>query len=198
MLVYWEAVGSHRFKFNAIISFCETYFYKTNTKSMRYKNLRTKHIEKLLKLTIFILLLMMLCYGLAFGLPIYKSIFENNRVTPIGVNLPFLVKESRTEFTINIILQVTMASYSLSGSFVIEVASCTINHAIMLVPELIRFNLVEFQDTFNANGITAKSMAQLRNTFVQLQDYDRFENFFEVLNYFLPFSIFYFAFFSFF
>lgn len=172
MLIYWEAVGPHRFKFNAIISFCETYFYKTNTESMRYKNLRDKHIEKLLRLTIFILLLMILCYCLAFGLPIYKSIFENNRVTPIGVNLPFFEKDSRTEFMINVPLQVTMACYSLSGSFIIEVASCTINHAIMLVPDLIRFNLLEFHDEFIANGITAKSMAQLRNTYIQLQDYN--------------------------
>lgn len=68
-----------------------------------------------------------------------------------------------------------MAFYSLSGSLATEVEACTIIHAVMLVPDLIRFNLVQFQKELSASGCGWKSFAHLRNTFVQLQDYDRFE-----------------------
>lgn len=170
--MYWESVGPHRFKFNAVIHFCGGYFYKSDTKSGQYKYLRVKHIGQLLKTVIFILVLMFLSYGTAFVTPIYMCVFKHSRVTPLAINLPILEKESDLEFTLNMSLQMIMAFYSLSGSFATEVASCTIIHAIMLVPYLIRFNLREFQNEFIAKGSGLKSFVLLRNTFIQLQDYN--------------------------
>lgn len=176
-IVYCELIGSNRFKVNAIINFCGKYFYKTETTSMRYKHLRTEYIRKLLIHVFFVLLLMMLSYLMVFAFPIYESIFEHIRVTPVGVNLPFLEKNSNTEFTINLTVQIIMACYSAIAGFSMEIASCTINHVIVLVPKLIRLNLLEFQDEFEKNGMNVKSRAQLRNAYIQLQDYDRFERF---------------------
>lgn len=172
--MYWEGFGPHRFKFNAIIHFCGTYFYKTDTESTRYKHLRVNHIKQLLKTVIFILLMMFIGYGIAFVAPIYKCLYERSRITPLAINLPILEKESDLEFTLNMLLQLIMAFYSLSGGFATEVASCTIVHSIMLVPDLIGFNLLELQNEFSTNGCDLKVSAQLRNTFVQLQDYNRF------------------------
>lgn len=173
--MYWELVGPHRFKFNAIINFCGTHFYKSDTTSERYKNLRAKHIRKLIKLVVCIFLLIWMSYSLYIAFPMYESVFKHKRVTPIGVNLPFLEKDSNTEFMINSNLQTVLGFYSSVGGLVNEVSSCTINHAIMLVPEMIRFNLLNFQDEFNENGMNVKSRALLRNAFIQLQDYNRFE-----------------------
>lgn len=175
MILFWQAVGPQRFKFNSIILFCGTHFYKTDTESMQYKLLRTKHIEKLLKIVIFALFLMLFCYGIAFATPIFEGIFQHSRVTPLALNLPFLEKDSLTEYLINMMIQLTMAFYSLCKSIAFEVGSCTVNNAIMIVPELIRFNLLEFQDELNTNGITPKLLAQLRNTLIQLQDFNRFD-----------------------
>lgn len=173
--MYWESFGPHRFKFNAVIHFCGRNFYKSNTKSRQYKHLRVKHIGQLMKTVIFILVLMFLSYGIAFVTPIYMCLFKHRRVTPLAINLPMLENESDLEFTLNMSLQMVISFYSLSGSFPTEVASCTIIHAIMLVPDLIRFNLVKFQNELVINGIKWKSVVHLRNTFIQLQDYNWFE-----------------------
>lgn len=193
MFVYWEAVGPHRFKFNAIAKFCGNYFYKTENETLNYERLRVKHVEKLLKIVIVVLFLMLVAYGIVFLVPIYESYHQHSySITPLAINLPFFEKDSHHEFVVNMMLQLTMASYSLCGNFVIEVASCTINNAIILVPDLIQFNLMEIQDEWEANGITSKSMAQLRNTIVQLQDYHRFDThliFFSFFQVFLFFGI---------
>lgn len=178
MLIYWEAIGPHRFKYNAISTFCGTYFYKSATDSMRYKSLRTKHIEKLLQIVFVILSLMIIAYGIAFIIPIYESILEHNRMTPLAINLPFFEKDSYKEYVTNMCIQLTMAAYSLFGTIAVEIGTCTINNAITLVPDLIRFNLLELQDEWHTNGVTTKLMAQLRNTLVQLQDYHRCGSFF--------------------
>lgn len=171
--MYWESIGSRRFKYHAIINFCGKYFYKTNTKSLRYRILRAKYIEKLLKIVICVMVLMLLGYGILLVGPIYESIYHNIRTTPLATNLPFFEKNSDQEFSINIILQVILIFYSTCGNLTIQMAACMVNHAIMIVPELIRFNLLEFQHELNAKGMYAKSISQLRNTFIQLQDYNR-------------------------
>lgn len=178
MLVYFQAIGPNRFKFHALISFCGKHFYKTSADSVRYKHLRRQHIDELPKLIFLILSLMTFAYSIVSGIPLYENLHGNIHVTPLGINLPFFEKDSPKEYSINIILQVIMCFYSLIGSFMIDVAACCINHAILLVPDLIRFNLLEFQDELKANGITAKARAQLRNTLVQLQDYNQFSIFF--------------------
>lgn len=180
MLVYFQAIGPSRFKFHALISFCGKYFYKTSAKSARYRYLRRQHIDKLPKLILLITSLMTFAYGIVSGIPLYENLHGNIHVTPLAINLPFFEKDSPKEYSINIILQVTMCSYSLIGSFMIDVAACCINHAILLVPDLIRFNLLEFQDELNENGITVKVRAQLRNTFVQLHDYNQFSIFLNI------------------
>lgn len=172
--MYYEAIGPRRYKFNAIIHFCGLYFYQSDTNSQRYKLLRVKHIGKLLKITTFILLMMFIGYGIAFIAPLYQCLYKHKRITPLAINLPLLEKDSDLEYTLNMTLQMTMAFYSLCGSFATEVASCTIIHAVMLVPDLIRFNLMEFQKELGASGCGWKSFAHLRNTFIQLQDYERF------------------------
>lgn len=174
MLIYWEAIGPHRFKYHAISTFCGNYFYKSDTESMRYKHLRAKHIEKLLQIVFVILSLMILAYGIAFIIPIEESFRLHNHMTPLAINLPFFEKDSFKEYITNMILQLTMAAYSLFGTIAVEIGTCTINSAIILVPDIIRFNLLEFKDEWKAKGITSNSIAQLRNTFVQLQDYNKY------------------------
>lgn len=173
MLVYFQAIGPNRFKFHALISFCGKYFYKTANQTMRYQDLRHQHIDKLPKLIFSIMSLMTLAYCIVSGIPLYENFHRNIYVTPLAINLPFFEKDSPIEYSINIVLQVTMCLYSLCGSFMIDVAACCINHAIIVVPDLIRLNLLEFQDELNENGNTAKARAQLRNTLIQLNDYNR-------------------------
>lgn len=120
MFVYWEAVGPHRFKLNAIAKFCGNHFYDHENKTLRHQNLRVKHIVKLLKIVTFIMGAMLLAYGIVFLAPMYESFHTHNRkITPLAINLPFFEKDSHDEFVVNMFLQLTMAAYSLCGKFLI-------------------------------------------------------------------------------
>lgn len=171
--MYYESIGPRRFKYHAIINFCGTYFYKTDTKSLRYKNLRAERIDELLRIVISVLVLLLIGYGILLVGPLYERIYHNIRTTPFATNLPFFEKNSNQEFIVNMILQLTLIFISTCGNLTIQMAACMVNHAIMIVPDLIRFNLLEFQDELNAKGMNAKSVAQLRNSFIQQQDYTR-------------------------
>lgn len=179
MLIYWEAVGPHRFKFNTIIKFCGNHFYDHANTTLQHQNLRADHIEKLLKIASVVMGALLLGYVIIFVIPIYESYRTHNRaITPLAINLPFFEKDGRNEFIVNMSIQLTISFYSLCGNSMIELASSAINNAILLVPDLIRFNLMEFEEELQTNGITVRSWAQLRNSFVQLQDYHRLDNFY--------------------
>lgn len=176
--MYWAAVGPKRFKFNSITHFCGNYFYKTNTDSMRYKQLRAEHIINLLKITLVMFSLMMIAYAIFFMIPIYLSYRQHIHVTPFATNLPFFEKDSVTEYIVNMIVQLVLCFVAMCGSYSIVIASCAIIHAIIIVPDLFRFNLLEFQDEWEVNGVTSTLMAQLRNSWIQLQDYQRYDTYF--------------------
>lgn len=171
--MYYEAVGPHRFKFHMLGGFCGYYFYRTETQSAQYKILRVRHIDKFLLNILIVLPLVGIGHVIIFTAPIYAIIFQHIRVTPLALHLPFFKKDSDTEYTVNIILQIIMAFYAITGALAIEIASCMLNHAITVTPKLINYNLGEFRDEFNANGINLKSIALLRNCFIQIQDFNR-------------------------
>lgn len=171
--MYFESIGSRRFKYHAIINFCGTYFYQTDTESSRYKSLRAKHIDKLLEIVICVLVLLLLGYGILLVGPIIESIYHHTRTTPLATNLPFFEKNSAHEFIVNMVVQFTLIFISTCGNLAIQMAACMVNHAIMVVPDLIQFNLLEFQDELIANGMNVKSRSRLVNTFIQQQDYNR-------------------------
>lgn len=175
MIIYWKAVGPERFKFSAIENFCGDYFYKCDTESTDYNALRTRHIDELLKHMLIVLPLMIISHVIVIVAPIHELLFQHIRTTPIGLHLPILEKDSDLEFTLNMILQMIMTFYALFGSVAIEIASCMINNTIKLVPHLIRFNLREFRGELKTNGMGITAIARLRNIFVQIQDYNRFD-----------------------
>lgn len=181
--MYWKSIGPHRFKLRRLTSFCGTYFYNadtdtdsdTDTKSTQYKILRAKNIDKMLRSMLINLPLMFLSHAIVAVAPAYEFFFQHIRATPLAIHLPFLKKDSNLEFILNMNLQLIMAAYATVGSLAVEAATCMINHTITIVPDLIAFNLHEFNDTWTANGLCVESLTRLRNAFVQMQDYDRFD-----------------------
>lgn len=172
--MYWQGIGPQRFKFHSIIHFCGDYFYKTHIESIVYKDLHAQHIKKLINFTLVMLFLMLMAYAIFFIIPIYLSYYQHVHVTPVATNLPFFEKDSLTEYIVNMIVQLILSFVSMCGSYAILIASCAIIHAIMIVPDSVQFSLLEFQDEWEVNGITSTLLAQLRNSFVQLQDFQRY------------------------
>lgn len=171
--MYYEAVGPHRFKFHMLGGFCGYYFYRSGTQSAQYKILRVKYIDKFLWNILIVLPLVGIGHVIVFTAPIYAIFFQHTRVTPLAIHLPFFKKDSDTEYTVNIILQIIMAFYAITGALAIEIASCMLNHAITVIPQLIKYNLSEFREEFDTIGINLKSISLLRNGFVQIQDFNR-------------------------
>lgn len=175
--MYWESVGPRRFKLHTLGEFCGAYFYRTSTETLQYRMLRYYHIERFMKNFLIVLPLMLASHATLAFEPIYAFVFQHNsRVTPLALHLPIFVKDSDTEYIVNVVLQTILTGYALTGALAIEIASCMINHTITAVPDLIQYNLNEFRDEFNAKGINLKSISLLRNTFLQVQDYNRYVN----------------------
>lgn len=173
--MYWESVGPNRFKLHSLGGFCGTYFYKTSTDTPQYRILRCYHIRRFTRNLLIVLPLMLASHVTLAIEPIYEFLLQHNsHVTPLALHLPIFVKDSDTEYIVNVMLQVILTIYALTGALAIEIASCMINHTITAVPDLIRYNLNEFRDEFDANGINLTSISLLRNTFLQVQDYNRY------------------------
>lgn len=172
--MYWESVGPRRFKLHTLGGFCGTYFYKSNTASQQYNALRCDHIERLLKNVLIILPLIFLSHATIAIEPLYAFVYQHDHVTPMALHLPFFEADSDREFIVNVMLQTILTCYAMTGALSIEIASCMINHAITVVPDLIQYNLNEFQNELNTNGITMRTISLLRNTFLQIQDYNRY------------------------
>lgn len=154
--------------------FSGDYFYKSHADSIQYKTLHVKHIDKLVKNLVIVLPMVLLSHGICIAAPLYTILIQNDRVTPAGLHLPYFEKDSNCEYSLNMILQCIMAFYLVVGDLAIEMASCAINNAIVLMPDLIQYNLNEFQMELSTNGIRAKSVARLHNVFLQVQDFNRF------------------------
>lgn len=155
--------------------FSGEYFYKSHADSIQYKTLHVKHIDKLVRNLLIVLPMILLSHGICIAAPLYSILFQHMRITPAGIHLPYFEKDSDCEYTLNMILQAIMAFYLVVGDLAIEMASCAINNAIVLMPDLIQYSLNEFQMELKTNeSAHAKSVAQLRNVFLQIQDFNRF------------------------
>lgn len=172
-MMYWKTVGPHRFKLNRIATFAGRFIYKDGS-SEKYKVICEKHVDDFLRIVILIFSLIWIAHTLAVFGPFYAYFFQNIRITPLATNLPFFEKDSDLEFTISMILQGVLAFCSMAGNFAIEIGSCAIINTIRMIPDLIRFNLAEFTEKCEADGLCITSIARLRNVFVQIQDFDRY------------------------
>lgn len=155
--------------------FSGEFFYKSHAESIQYKALHVKHINKLVANLLIVLPMILLSHGICIAAPLYTILFQHIRVTPAGIHLPYLEKDSNSEYTLNMILQGIMAFYLVVGDLAIEMASCTINNAIVLMPDLIQYHLNELQAELKSNrSVHARSVLQLHNVFLQIQDFNRF------------------------
>lgn len=63
--------------------------------------------------------------------------------------------------------------YAVIGLSSVEIGECLISNTLAAISDLVRCSLIEFHDESRANAMNIKSVGQLRNTFLQIQDYKR-------------------------
>lgn len=172
--MYWESVGPRRFKLHTLGGFSGVYFYRSINNATSYQILRNKHIHQFIRSLLISLPVIHLAHSIIFLIPVGVFLFQHIPITPLALHLPFFEKDSETEFIVNMIVQTILVLYAYIGSMIIEVSSCFINHAITLIPDLIQYNLDEFHVEFTcAHRMNVKSILLLRNTFQQIQDFNR-------------------------
>lgn len=171
--MYWNAVGPRRLNFNKIMTFASKYLY-TNESSTKYQEVCEKHVNAFYKTVAAIYVQLSLAHILAVMGPFYAFFFQSIRITPLATNLPFFEKASELEFAINMTLQGAMAFYSMAGNLALEMGSSAINNTISMIPDVIRFDLTEFQHEFKSNGLSLASIMQLRNVYMKIQDFNRY------------------------
>lgn len=169
MCAYWISVGPPRFKVNSLLNFGGNCIYRNENQSIKYKNICSKLARKLTTSIFIDLLLIFVAHVIFFDVAIYT----HHRQTPFAINLPFLEKNSDLELCVNMIFQTIMATYAAIGCFGLEIGEGLVNNTIVAIPDVIRYNLSELNDECEANGMNTKSIHRLRNTFRQIQDYQR-------------------------
>lgn len=172
--MYWESVGPRRFKLHTLGSFSGTYFYKSTNNTTNYQILLNKHIHLFIRSLLISLPVIHVAHFIIFLIPVAVFLIQHIPITPLALHLPFFEKDTETEFVVNMIVQTILVLYAYIGSMVIEISSCFINHAITVIPDLIQYNLDEFHAEFMcANQMNVKSILLLRNSFQQVQDFNR-------------------------
>lgn len=174
MCAYRIVVGPSRFKFNSLLNFGGNYIYRNENQSIKFQMICEKYAKRLTKSILMGVPSMVMCNWIILVVAMYTHFRHNISITPLAINLPFFEKDSDVELLVNMIFQLTMGLYAVIGCLGLEIGECLLNNTIIAIPHVIRFNLSEFSDEFEANGMNLKSILQLRNTFHQIQDYQRY------------------------
>lgn len=157
---------------HSTLNFGGNLIYRNDKKSIKYKIICVKHIDKLIKSVIADVPIMFAAQSIVFNEPLYAH-SNDTPLTPFAVNLPFFMKDSSSEYAVNMIIQSIWGAYAVMGLSSVEIGECLMNNTISAIPDVIRCSLIEFHDEFKVNGMTSNSVARLRNTFLQIQDYKR-------------------------
>lgn len=172
--MYYLNTGELRFKMANVIRFLCKYIYNNDEGSVNYKVICAKHIDKLWKNLVIIFPIIWLSYnGIMFG-PIYAYYAQNARTTPLGVHLPFFERDSDAEYFTSMTFQSSLSVYTILANYLEQILTCAIVSTITLFPDMVQFNLSEFYEEFQKNGICLKSTARLRNALIQIWDFHEY------------------------
>lgn len=173
LVFYWEIVGPRRFKLNSLINFPGKFIYIDNTESSKYNKICEESVKKLVKNVVIVISFVILAHAVVVVGPIYAYIFKDIHVTPFATHLPFVEKDSHTEFILNLAPQSVIALSSMIYSITVEIMTCLIDNTISTIPKLIRFNLEELAKMSHKKNSLLILHVHLRNVLIQVQDYNK-------------------------
>lgn len=155
------------------MNFGGNYIYRNETQSTKFQNICAKCAKKLTKSILIGLPLMFITHAMILAVAAYAHYWQHIAITPLAIDLPFLEKDTNLELIVNMIFQLIMGFYAVMGCLSLEIGECLMNNTIVAMPDVIRFNLNEFNDEYETKGMNLTSILQLRNIFCQIQDFQR-------------------------
>lgn len=171
-MMYWTAIGPHRFKLNNIITFSGKYIYTDENTPVARNIVNGKHVDHLLKTFSIICTAILMSYHAIIISPIYAYIHDGLRINALGTHLPFFELDSDADFNVNMLIDAAIGVCTMLGGYALELAAAIVNNTISAMPDLINLSLAGFFDAYKSNGIHCNSVAQFRNVFVQIQDFN--------------------------
>lgn len=172
--MYYNSIGPNRHLYNSLVNFAGKHIYMDNRQRTGYNNVCERHIKQLLKNVAVIVALMILSHAMLILGPLYAYFSHNIRITPLATNMPFFEKNSDIEFTINLLIQAIMIFYASAGSVAIEIVTCLILDVVTIIPDFIQISLNRLTDDVCSKVHVNIIIAHLRNTIIQIQDFDRY------------------------
>lgn len=169
-------VGPRRFKLNNIITFSGKYIYTDGNTPVARNVVNGKHVDRLLKTFSIICTAILMSYHAIIIGPVYAYVHDGLRINALGTHLPFFELGSDADFYVNMIIVAAVGVFTMLGGYSLELLTAIVNNTIAAMPDLINLGLAGFFEEYKANGINSNSVAQFRNVFVQIQDFNELKD----------------------
>lgn len=171
LTIYGESIGPNRFAINNILNFSGRNIYTDDTNPSEYNTLCEQLIKQLTKTVIIIVAAIVLSYCIMGFWPLYNMIFEEDRVTFLNTEIPFLDINTDFGYSINLLIQSIIIAVTLLASISIEIGACLTYNAVTAVPAIIHFEIQELQSDLNLNGKSCSAKFRMKRILMKLQDF---------------------------
>lgn len=172
-------------KYRQMYNFAGEYIYAKNDGSPKHRYVCDRMAIDLVMSSLRVNCLLILSFQFIVILPIYKSLFTDQKEYPIPVILPFIDPETETAYYISL---VTQYASSLFGAVIIpasELVVCVMKNTVTAMAAVIANNFEEFQNELNIDkSFTAHRVWKFRNIILQIMDFNRFAIKFKISSYF--------------
>lgn len=110
--------------------------------------------------------------------PIYAFIYRNEIQFPVPVLIPFTTLDTKIGLLVNVLNQAFTCLIGITGNYGIEIIACILKNTVWASASTICYSLDELTELLHEPEQREKKIMktkyQLRNTLVQIQDFDRY------------------------
>lgn len=165
-----KPINSRRFKVNNILTFGHKYIYSDDERS-KYNMMYDGMIKDLLRNVLIVASMTIFTYVLLGTIPFYLIIFDNVRVPVLGLEILFCELDSDIGYAMNLMVQSILGIISFLALMILGFSVGFACHNIFAIPEVIQFELQEFENEFHLNGDCLIAKMRLRNALMKVQDF---------------------------
>lgn len=124
--MYAQSILGARFRYREIVLFAGKNIYTDRTPSTEYERKANAQAWKLMTLSIFANVCVLISYSLIIVGPTYEFVFRGVYALPTGVIVPFVDPDTGRGFATNLGIQLGSAVVAYIGIIAIEILSCMI------------------------------------------------------------------------
>lgn len=136
----YASVTSTAVMFHSLVDFGGRYIHPNKNKDKEYTEICSKHIDQTVRSFFIKMGLMLLAlHGSMIG-PIYAYAVHGTKTTMTNVLIPFVERESNTEFAYNVALASIIGIHGFAGYIGLEVAMALFSDVVTIAPKVIELD----------------------------------------------------------